>query len=410
MNIAPRCEAPGNGTAAYALAGLSHLKCMPRIAFDRPDKAASFGDVRAVADKLVEITAGFNAKSASLEADKRELQARLSTLEQEVAKRGGGDGGYHAGTTLGDLVVRHKDFNAVSELASVRGRKTLKIQAQISSLPDSAGALIVPDRAAPVPLLQRKLTVRDLVSVGRTDSSSVQYARQNLRTIAASVVTEGAQKPESALGFELKSASVATIAHWLKCTRQALSDAKQLRTVIDNELRYGLKYAEEQQVLFGDGTGVNMLGIVPQATAYHHEFVAANHTQLDDLRLGMLQAELALLPASGIVLHPVDASRIATLKSSTGEYLSAGPFGSDYDKIWGLPVARSMSMPQGAFLVGAFKEAVTLFDREEISVEVATEHSTDFTANLCTILCEERCALVVTRPEALIYGSFIVTT
>jgi hypothetical protein len=43
------------------------------------------------------------------------------------------------------------------------------------------------------------------------------------------------------------------------------SCACSIASRIDAELRYGLKYVEEQEILFGDGTGTHLNGIVPQA-------------------------------------------------------------------------------------------------------------------------------------------------
>lgn len=64
--------------------------------------------------------------------------------------------------------------------------------------------------------------------------------------------------------MELVSTSAKVIAHWMKVSRQALSDASQLRSHIDNRLLWGLKLVEEQQILYGDGTGQNLHGIIPR--------------------------------------------------------------------------------------------------------------------------------------------------
>ena len=60
----------------------------------------------------------------------------------------------------------------------------------------------------------------------------------------------------------------------------------------------------------------------------------------------------------------------------------------------------------GDFMVGAFKLAATLFDREQAQILVSTEDQDNVIRNLVTILCEERLALAVTRPAAFVYGSF----
>jgi HK97 family phage major capsid protein len=74
--------------------------------------------------------------------------------------------------------------------------------------------------------------------------------------------------------------------------------------------------------------------------------------------------------------------------------------------LWGVPVVQSYSFEPGDFLVGAFKLAATLFDREEAQILVSTENQDNFIRNMVTILCEERLGLAVTRPAAFVYGSF----
>jgi HK97 family phage major capsid protein len=72
--------------------------------------------------------------------------------------------------------------------------------------------------------------------------------------------------------------------------------------------------------------------------------------------------------------------------------------------LWGLPVAQCFSMSAGEFLVGAFKLAATLFDREEAQILVSNEDNDNFTRNMVTVLAEERLALAVSRPAAIIHG------
>jgi HK97 family phage major capsid protein len=69
-------------------------------------------------------------------------------------------------------------------------------------------------------------------------------------------------------------------------------------------------------------------------------------------------------------------------------------------------VVETQAMAVDKYLVGAFMMGAQVFDRWAARIELATENEDDFIKNLVTILCEERLALAVYRPEAFIYGDF----
>jgi HK97 family phage major capsid protein len=74
--------------------------------------------------------------------------------------------------------------------------------------------------------------------------------------------------------------------------------------------------------------------------------------------------------------------------------------------MWSIPVVLSPSLAAGTFLVGAFQQGPIIFEREMLTVVVAYQNEDDFVRNLATIRGEERCALAVPLPAALITGSF----
>jgi len=65
-------------------------------------------------------------------------------------------------------------------------------------------------------------------------------------TNAAAVVAENTAKPYSNISFETKITPVTTVAHMFKASKQILDDFAQLQSTVDAEMRYGLKYAQEQ--------------------------------------------------------------------------------------------------------------------------------------------------------------------
>ncbi|EOC4072945.1 phage major capsid protein, partial [Salmonella enterica subsp. enterica serovar Meleagridis] len=256
---------------------------------------------------------------------------------------------------------------------------------------------------------KQRLFIRDLIAPGRTSSPAIFWVQQTGFTNKAAVVAENTTKPYSDIAFATKITPVTTIAHMFKASKQILDDFAQLQSTVDAEMRYGLKYVEEQEILFGDGTGVHLHGIVPQASAFSAEFRVEQQNGIDDLRLAMLQAQLARFPASGHVLHFIDWAKIELTKDTLGRYILANPSGLTGPTLWGLPVvATEAAAFKGKFLTGAFNAGAQIFDREDANVVISTENADDFEKNMISIRCEERLALAVKRPEAFIYGSFTV--
>lgn len=313
--------------------------------------------------------------------------------------------------TLGEQFIDDEKVKEFLGQATPRGRADLSVKATITSLTtDAAGSAGAALQATRVPgiqaLPQRGMTVRDLITPGQMDGQTVEYVKETGFTNNAGMVAEGAAKPSSDIKLELITTNAKVIAHYMKESRQILSDVSQLRSLIDQRLLYGLAYKEETQLLLGDGTGQNLLGIVPQATAYSAPFTIDGATAIDMLRQAMLQAFLAEYPPTGHVMNPIDWARIETEKDGQGRYIIGNPQGNVDKTLWGLPVVETPAMTVDKFLTGAFKQGAQLFDRWAARVEVATENEDDFIKNLVTILAEERLALAVNRPEAFIYGDF----
>jgi len=238
-------------------------------------------------------------------------------------------------------------------------------------------------------------------------SGSVEYVHQDSLPTGAATVAEAGLKPESTLALSLKTVSAKVIAHWTKVSKQALEDLPQLRDLIDTEMRYGLALAEETQLLNGDGTGANLSGLIPNATAYVAPYaLPAPVTMLDMMGSALLQSALADFEPDGIVVHPADWLRLRLTKDAGGAYMFGDPQSDVELRLWGLPVVPTKAMTVDKFLVGDFDRAATLYDRWTPRVEVSTEHADFFTRNLVAILAEERIALAVKRPTALTYGDF----
>lgn len=338
-------------------------------------------------------------------AGMNEAKARLDEVEQKMARRRDqGD----TPRTAGERFVEDEGFKSFASQTRPRGRAIVDVKDITSLTTDAAGsvgAAIQSDRRGmQVELPQRRMTVRALLAQGNTNSNLIEYEREKVFTNSAAPVAEGAVKPQSELQFEDATAPVRTIAHWMRASVQVLADVPALRSIIDQRLRYGLAYVEEQQLLNGSGTGQNLTGLVTAATVYAAPGSLTANNPVDVLRLMILQAALAEYPPNGMILNPVDWASIEMQKDGQGRYLIGNPQGTISPTLWGLPVVATQAMGLDKALVGAFNLAAQIFDRQDATVEVSTEDQDNFVRNKVTIRAEERLALAIYRPAAIVYG------
>jgi HK97 family phage major capsid protein len=359
------------------------------------------------------VTEGLKQKADEALTEATEAKARLDEVEQKMVQFGERGSQDDRPKSAGYQFIENEEVKSFLANPSAGKRVSVEVKAIISSLTTdadgSAGDVLVPMRAPMVQPVNRRLTIRDLLTPGRTNTSSIQYPKESGFTNSAATVTEtaGTAKAQSELKFDIVTTSVTTIAHWVLATRQILDDSPMLQSYIDGRLRYGLAYVEDNQLLNGGGTGTDLNGIYTQATASTANLaVVTAPTFLDVLRAAMLQASLANIPPTGIVLNPTDWFKIETTKDTAGAYIIGNPQDGTNPRLWGLPVVETPAMTVDKFLVGAFRYGAQIFDRQDATVEISTEDSDNFRKNLVTILAEERLALAVYNTLAFVKGDF----
>lgn len=340
-----------------------------------------------------------------------DMSARQLEIEQRVIgihRNSGGAG--MSQLSLGSQFIEQDGVRAFSERGARADSFGFEAKATITSATSdaagSAGAGVAPYRDPTITELPRRQpVVRSLLPVIPISGNSVEVVRVKNRTNNAAPVAEGQLKPQSDLQLALDTVPARVIAHHMKASRQVLSDLPQLAGLIDTELLDGLALVEDAQILGGDGTGQNLEGLIPAATLYTPPIEGIDDTMLDTIGLAMLQSALAKFPASGIVMHPADWTRITLLKDGQGNYIMGKPGTDIAQRLWGLPVVTTEGIDTDHFLLGDFRRAATLYDRWTARVEIGTVDD-DFTRNLVTVLAEERLAQAVKQPLALTYGSF----
>ena len=289
----------------------------------------------------------------------------------------------------------------------------------------SAGAFVVNEQTGIVEMLGRKeLKIRDLVSVRRTGSDTVEYVEQTSHTNAAAVVPEatssaaptaeadtdtgavtftlaagGGYKPEGSWAFVRRTAVVKTIAEWVPATKRALADVAALEGLINDELRADVAEAEEAQILNGDGSGENFTGISNwsgiQTQAFSTDIFETARKAITKARV------IGRVNPNAIVVSPATAEVIDLAKDLNGQYRYGGPQSIGPRTLWGVPTVVSETQSDANMLVGDFSKAV-LWDREQTTVTISDSHADFFIRNMVAILGEERCAFALTRPKAVV--------
>lgn len=339
----------------------------------------------------------------------------VKTAERVLANPG-------RGKSIGEQFVNSPEFKnwlkviapngTISDGAKGLISPAVRVKTLITGLSDtSAGAFVETDYVRIFEALGRRpRTVLDLIPRVPTTSDIIEYVRQTTRTNNAAPVAEATAvsgssgvKPESGFGLEKVTDTIKTIAHWMPATKRALSDAAQIRALIDQELREGLEEAVEDLAIDGDGIGENFTGIL-NTTGTLSQAYSATVAGLDP-KLETTRKAVTNLLVNGrtrptaFAFHPadweeIDLARLVKNPQNEGTGTS-GPI------LHGYPVVQSESVPEGTGLLGNWTKA-KIWDREQATIQVSDSHSDFFIRNLVAVLGEERLGFGVLRPSAFV--------
>ncbi len=340
--------------------------------------------------------------------DELEAVAFKSVEQEKVEKKASGD--------LGHDFVESPDFKAwmqkiapngmISEKASIGQSPYMGVdfplerKAVITGLSDtSGGAFVQTDYSGIYEGMGRpQLTLLDLISKRQTGSDAVEYVQQTAQVTQAAPVAEATSladglKPEGAMAFAKKLAPVETIAVWVPVTKRALADAKQLRGIINQELRADVMDELENQILTGNGTSPQFAGIAGTVgiltQAFATDIITTARKAITNLAVNGLDTP------TGFVLHPQDWEAVELALFAAAPYLP-------YQKsLWRVPVVENVKIAAGTGYLGNWNRAV-LWDREQFSISMSDSHSDFFVRNLVAVLGELRAAFGVLRPKSFV--------
>lgn len=286
-----------------------------------------------------------------------------------------------------------------AEVLSLPHATDLRVLVTTATFPSQAQRL--PGVLYPPP---PQLRVADLVDQQTATSGVIEWVIETASPVSANTaveVAEGAAKPEGAFTFTVASKALATIAVWVPITRQAAEDESQLTGYIQGRLSYACEKRLDAQVINGDGVAPNIRGIL-NTTGVQTQSLGTDG-MLIAIRKSITKVQVAGYDASGVVMHPVDWEGVELAKDSGGGFIfTKDPSSLVAPRVWGLPVVPTVAIAAGTALVGAFKEAATLWRKAGVRILMSDSHDQNFIKNILIILAEMRAQLAVYAPPAFV--------
>lgn len=338
------------------------------------------------------------------------VAAKVNDLEQKLFDNV--QQGKAAPKTLGQLVLEtdaYKSFienNGKNVSMMFEGPISANtITGQEGSPPANSDVLAAPDRASGiVPGAFRRLKVKDVLRSVPIATNSSQFTRETAFTNNAAETAEGDTRPQSEMLFDLVTANVATIGHFIKVSEQIREDAPALMGYVDGRMSYGVDVRIDNQLLLGNGTGQNLTGLLV-GDNYTSFSPTLGETQLDSLNRMKYAVDASDYMADFAMLNPVTWGEIERIKGDDDHYVIGNPLTAIGPFLWGLPVIVTNAMPQGKAAIGNREVWATIRDRQQTVVKIYEQDDTNAQKGLLTIAASARLGLEVPVPAASRYGA-----
>ena len=235
----------------------------------------------------------------------------------------------------------------------------------------------------------RRPVVSDVFGSGSISGNAVTYFVEGAFEGTIATVAENGQKPQIHVADPTAvTDSLKKIAAWW---------GTKLNWFPDN-----IKGGARKKVL---DSLLNRGGIQPETQA-----VAPDSAQ-DAIFRAMTKVQTATgLTADAILINPADYQALRLSKDANGQYFGGGFFSGEYGvggiaiqpPLWGLRTIVTSAVAAKTVVVGALQSATTVYRKGGVRVESTNSDLGKFTKNVITTRIEERVALAVRIPAAVV--------
>ena len=404
MNLKQMMEAALKAAREIALKAKSEgrdLTADEVSAFDQ--KMAEVDDLKAKIKSAEESEARF-AKLAAIDPGKD-----VPDVDEKAAK------------SLGEHFVKSVGAEGLRRIKETRGTSVSAPEFKAATDPNLTPGSLSPALAqVDRTVVQgfRRPTVADLLGVGilGAGTNAVTYFVEGAVEGSFATVAEGGQKSQIHFADPVARTDAAKkIAAWWDTSDEMMEDLDFWVSEINNRGLYLLGLAEESQLLNGDGTGSNVLGLLNRSGIQTETQAATGDSAQDAIFRAMTKVQTATgMAADSIIINPVDYQALRLSKDANGQYYGGGFFSGQYGNgtdfqppIWGLKTVVSAAVAAKTVVVGALKPATTVYRKGGVRVESTNSDQGKFTKDIVTTRIEERLALAVRVPAAIVKTTLV---
>ena len=333
-------------------------------------------------------------------ADKLEAKSNRKTMNQIETK------GFNG--ALAEAIEKNADLIGKVAAGESKSTKFVLDTKTVGNMTESANLTgSIPRQYANqvYALPSRKVHMRSLLPTGSISTGLFTFPYESGGEGAPAPQVQGSTKAQVDFDITMKDAPAQFIAGYVKISRQMLDDVPAMTSFLQSRLLEKYLVAEDAQLLFGSGSGVNLQGLTGVASA----FSGAATVDVEQLVQAIAQVEASNYSATGILINPTDWANIVNTKNTASAYSLPGSTVVTTDgqlSIAGIPIFKSTAITADKFLVGDWSMGAQIMQRNGISVQFFDQDGNNAVENMITVRVEARIAFPIYYAGAFVYGDF----
>jgi len=266
---------------------------------------------------------------------------------------------------------------------------------------------------------RRKIYLEELFTAGRVSPNNhgvIRYTDQQTLTDNAASITEGNASPGSNITWIEASIPIQKVGNSIKVTREMMDDVDFVNSEINNYLLRNVALEVDAQLLSGNSTPPNLVGLVQSATAFAAGSYAgtiqdASIYDLIAIQSAIIQTATSFMP-TGVLMNQADAVRMKLKKDGDNNYVIPSfvvPTQNGDIVVDGMRVVVNSGITANTMYVGDFTRG-TVYSSDDLQLEIGYD-ADDFSKDLVTIKARRRLALLIRSVDtgAFNYVSNITT-